>query len=218
LHVINIYCRGLLNRLKSFRVKTLDFKGFTLAELLIALVVLGLVVTFTIPKMLTVVGNNQKYAVFKEMISTYETVGYELSLQKVSNGNQFVSALGTSKLNAIKQTNFGPSNILLTFANGAESNMSFNSGCGAGLAVITIDYNGFSNGSNIAGDDIFCGRMILGNSGGCMGSDFRGPSPPGRLYVSANCGPINPLTGVGVGWSYSWPGQTMYQSIFTNAY
>jgi prepilin-type N-terminal cleavage/methylation domain-containing protein len=44
--------------------------AFTLAELLISLLILGVIATFTIPKILSASQNNQKNAIFKESIST----------------------------------------------------------------------------------------------------------------------------------------------------
>lgn len=44
-------------------------RGFTLAELLIALVILGLIATFTIPKVLNSQANSQNIAVTKEIVS-----------------------------------------------------------------------------------------------------------------------------------------------------
>jgi prepilin-type N-terminal cleavage/methylation domain-containing protein len=67
------YVLGFKKGCLSSRVLNPVFKklaAFTLAELLIALVILGLVATFTIPKLLTVVGNNQNKAVLKEAYST----------------------------------------------------------------------------------------------------------------------------------------------------
>ena len=43
--------------------------GFTLAELLIALAILGVIATFTIPKVLTTAGDGQNTAIFKEAAS-----------------------------------------------------------------------------------------------------------------------------------------------------
>jgi len=48
-------------------------KGFTLAELLISLVILGEIATFTIPKLLTSQQNNQSNAIAKEAAGTLST-------------------------------------------------------------------------------------------------------------------------------------------------
>ena len=51
-------------------------KGFTLAELLIALTILGVIATFTIPKILHSQDNAQRAAVFKETIAAYSQIVY----------------------------------------------------------------------------------------------------------------------------------------------
>lgn len=50
--------------------------GFSLAELLLALLVLGQIAVFTIPKVLTAQQNSQRKAVFKETIATLNEVVY----------------------------------------------------------------------------------------------------------------------------------------------
>ncbi|MGE0200361.1 MAG: type II secretion system protein [Candidatus Melainabacteria bacterium] len=47
-----------------------NHRGFTLAELLIALAILGVIATFTIPKILTVSGESQNNAIAKETAAT----------------------------------------------------------------------------------------------------------------------------------------------------
>jgi len=46
-----------------------SFKGFTLAELLISLAILGVIATFTIPKIIGAAGNGQNTAIAKEAAS-----------------------------------------------------------------------------------------------------------------------------------------------------
>ena len=65
--------------------------GFTLSELLIALAILGLIATFTIPKVLTSLGNNSKNSIFKETFSIISQVSYQGALEGVLNGNTFIS-------------------------------------------------------------------------------------------------------------------------------
>jgi prepilin-type N-terminal cleavage/methylation domain-containing protein len=75
----SIYCRGWLNRLTGFRVNGFGFTGFTLAELLVALVIFGLAATFTIPKVLTAVDGAQDKARLKTIVSAISEVVYILS-------------------------------------------------------------------------------------------------------------------------------------------
>jgi prepilin-type N-terminal cleavage/methylation domain-containing protein len=56
-------------------------KGFTLAELLIALLIIGEIATFTIPKVLTAQQNNQYNAIAKETISTLAAAYQQESLR-----------------------------------------------------------------------------------------------------------------------------------------
>ena len=62
--------------------------GFTLAELLIALLILGVVATFTIPKVLQSQANSQKKAVFRETLA----VVAQLTEARAKNGGQFANA------------------------------------------------------------------------------------------------------------------------------
>ncbi len=52
-------------------------KGFTLAELLVSLLILGEIATFTIPKILASQQNGMKKAILKETIATLEQIKYE---------------------------------------------------------------------------------------------------------------------------------------------
>jgi prepilin-type N-terminal cleavage/methylation domain-containing protein len=97
----SIYCRGWLNRLTGFRINGFGFTGFTLAELLIALVIFGLAATFTIPKVLTAVDGAQDKARLKTIVSAISEVVYILSRDTYhrTNGNLIRDDLH-AKLNA----------------------------------------------------------------------------------------------------------------------
>ena len=51
--------------------------AFTLSELLIALAILGLIATFTIPKVLQSVGNGSRTAIFEESVAALSELTYE---------------------------------------------------------------------------------------------------------------------------------------------
>ncbi len=56
-------------------------KGFTLAELLSALVILGIIASFTIPKILNGQQDGRRIAVFKETIAAINQAGYNQALR-----------------------------------------------------------------------------------------------------------------------------------------
>lgn len=53
------------------------FKGFTLAELLVSLAVLGLLATFAVPKVLQTVSEQQQKAVLREVVATLSAVTFK---------------------------------------------------------------------------------------------------------------------------------------------
>ncbi|MEB3286218.1 MAG: type II secretion system protein [Vampirovibrionales bacterium] len=76
-------------------------KGFTLAELLIALVILGVIATFTIPKILTAQANAQRESVLKETIAMMSNLVYEGYLTgNITNDND--ASWMMDKVNAIQ--------------------------------------------------------------------------------------------------------------------
>lgn len=77
-------------------------RGFTLAELLIAVAILGEIATFTIPKIINAQQSGQKKAIFKETFSSISALAYQGMISgSVTNGTTFWSYL-KSNLNAIK--------------------------------------------------------------------------------------------------------------------
>jgi prepilin-type N-terminal cleavage/methylation domain-containing protein len=82
-------------------------QGFTLAELLIALAILGVIATFTIPKILTSTGTAQFKAVAKETAGTLTT-----ALQDYSVTNAVTTATQASTIMA--NVNFVTSNTSAT--------------------------------------------------------------------------------------------------------
>lgn len=133
-------------------------RAFTLAELLLALLILGQIAAFTIPKVLVAQQDAQKKAVFREMYSALTNLGY---LQCIQNPGITAPALRDKikqNLNAIKicavEANCGTAGLQTgstptwyLFANGAVVQV------GSGLAVdINIDWNGGA-GPNVYGED-----------------------------------------------------------------
>lgn len=75
--------------------------GFTLAELLIALGILGVIATFTIPKLLQSQQNSEKKSVFKETIAALSDITYTGNISgdlTRDNINTFIF----QKMNAVK--------------------------------------------------------------------------------------------------------------------
>jgi prepilin-type N-terminal cleavage/methylation domain-containing protein len=72
-------------------------KGFTLSELLIALAILGLIATFTIPKVLTSVGEKGNLNVAKEVLASI-TQAYDV-IRSENNGYGSTAIKGAEILN-----------------------------------------------------------------------------------------------------------------------
>ncbi|MGE0200139.1 MAG: type II secretion system protein [Candidatus Melainabacteria bacterium] len=77
--------------------------GFTLAELLIALAILGVIATFTVSKILTVQNSGQRQAVLKETYSAINTILLEARLDgSINYSAPTVYTTLTTRLNAVK--------------------------------------------------------------------------------------------------------------------
>ncbi|MEB3286154.1 MAG: type II secretion system protein [Vampirovibrionales bacterium] len=63
------------------------FKGFTLAELLIALAILGVIATFTIPKVLTAQGSSKYNAMAKETVAMVSGAYAAFKVTGTASGN-----------------------------------------------------------------------------------------------------------------------------------
>lgn len=178
--------------------------GFTLAELLIALGILGLIAIFMIPKLLNSSQSGQKTAVFKETIAALSEATHLFCLTDGnSNPNPYSHITGkvnTQKLcpsNASTQGCFGAS----TSTENAEPGFIMHNGATlAGFRnstqareMVIVDWNG-SDSPNILGDD----QMLLAINFTQVAS-YYGVS---RCRVGAS--------------TFDAPSVTLYQSLYTN--
>jgi prepilin-type N-terminal cleavage/methylation domain-containing protein len=158
--------------------------GFTLAELLIALAVLGVVATFSIPKVLQNQQNEQRRAVFKETIAAFSTMidtglkTGELSRTEVVNTSNFID-YALSHMNALKicnthsgnqgcwdigtQGNYGAASQAgqagMVLANGATI-CGMDDATGQGVIDIFVDWNGKSPPNTLGEDQLYVGYCV----------------------------------------------------------
>lgn len=146
----------------------LRLTGFTLAELLIALLILGEIATFTIPKILASQQNGQRKAVFKE---TLATISEALNTGFMSGELDPATNTSTYFLNKINAVKTCPTNSVtqgcwvnasqgdpgvennepgLIMHNGAVI-IGFNNNSDPANGLI-VDWNGVS-GPNVRGED-----------------------------------------------------------------
>lgn len=141
--------------------------GFTLAELLIALTILGVVATFTIPKILSSQQNDKKKAVFRETIAMFSELVYTGQLTGDLSGQNFdtyifprVNAVRLCTSDAVTENCWthavpGGSNADegLILPNGATvAGIGDGSGSGPYRQLFYIDWNG-DQLPNTDGDD-----------------------------------------------------------------
>lgn len=175
-------------------------KGFTLAELLISLAILGVIATFTIPKVISAQQNQQKTAVLKETIAAISGVlmqGLQTGqLDPASNTDTyFLSNLNAVKLCSTNSETEGCWDVAtqgsrmerdepgLIMHNGATV-VGFNDSGNPSNGVM-IDWNGTA-GPNLQGDDqlhiAYCVTDSC-SSGWVYGG---GPTKPGAVGVDRN--------------------------------
>lgn len=138
--------------------------GFTLAEVLISMLILAEIATFTIPKILYASQQQQRIAVFKETLAALSASvnQYCMSSNFGSNPNPFTYTTGV--INSVKQcpSNSSTEGCTTNAAGGDFSEPGFTLHNGAlitGLRnssqpreVVEIDWNG-NAGLNVNGDD-----------------------------------------------------------------
>lgn len=173
-------------------------QGFTLAELLISVTILGVIATFVIPKVLQTSSNSKKHAVFKEIISAYTQANYSaylLNTFTLGGGScaadrYDLTPLQTELINYLELCAAAEAGGCYTevvnacaggaghrFVNGASS-------CGLGVCTgsavpqdtIFVDWNGPNNGPNTIGEDQI--RLLLCFGDGCNSGIRPGDTKP----------------------------------------
>jgi len=88
---------------RGFRSLPNKPSGFTLAELLIALAVLGIIAAFTIPKVLTSQQSNKDSAILKETVSALEDIILNgIKRGEINTASPDMSTYVKSRINAIR--------------------------------------------------------------------------------------------------------------------
>lgn len=187
--------------------KNSSYRAFTLAELLIALVILGVIATFTIPKVLTTQQNSQRTAVFREVIASLYQVAeagvlegvFTPTSQDSDQGPYFLDKLNFVKLcstDSLAQgcwdaaqgdIDYDDAEMGGVMHNGAAIVGLGNSGGNIGRESVTIDWNGI-DGPNLFGDD----QMRIDICFGIADNICQIPSPYLKTnYPSYQIGPFS---------------------------
>ena len=168
-------------------------RGFSLAELLLALLILGSIATFTIPKVITASNNSKKHAIIKESIATLNEVTY-LGVITIELQPNTVDSYYTSKINAVKAC---PNDAVAEgcwlasvpsalASDRTEPGVVMHNGSwiagfesfSDNIEHITMDWNG-ATGPNLEGDDQICLRVVFGpNAGDRPGTVVAKPDNP----------------------------------------
>jgi len=156
--------------------------GFSLAELLLALLILGQIATFTIPKVLTAQQNAQKMATFRQEIATLSELAYLGVLQgKLSADNvyeyyrdnmNYIKKCTTNSTtqgcwDAVQGDGIGSANDTEPgfVAHSGASVVGFDNGGTVEHEQMIIDWNG-AKGPNLHGDDQIYLRIMFEDFGG----------------------------------------------------
>lgn len=156
--------------------------AFTLAELLIALVIIGEIATFTIPKLLQNQQNGQKKAIFRESVATIADILHTSVVTRTLTVNVPPSQIFLPKLNGVKvcDTNSVSQGCIPAgtwagiVAEDTQAGVVLHNGAvlygiqpaaqSNGRDGFVIDYNG-NNGPNLEGTDQLYVRVCYDKSG-----------------------------------------------------
>jgi prepilin-type N-terminal cleavage/methylation domain-containing protein len=167
-------------------------KGFSLTELLVALLIIGNIAAFSIPKILNSQQNSQKKAVFRETLSAVNEIMYlgmmKGEIRADNNGTYIISKLNATKICPV-DVNLGcwtpamgtmtslPGVVLPNGAVIAEMEDCCDNGGGQWSNDFIMDWNG-DKPPNLVGDD----QLWLGL---CFGTadcnQIYSTGKPGRL-------------------------------------
>ena len=199
----------------SFKRKAI---GFTLAELLIALLVLGVIATFTIPKILQNQQDQRKKSIYRETIAALSSILYAGVLDKTLDKNNF-EIYFPDHMNMLKMCTVDPvaegcwadsgtyptslspfTNTAFVMHNGMAVSMGVPEDRGGGevASFIFLDWNNVEPPNNANDQMAVC--LSFGTATFNNGVSNWGIIPPGKLI------PCNNLV-----WSVA-----LYEEIFSN--
>jgi prepilin-type N-terminal cleavage/methylation domain-containing protein len=170
------------------------FKGFTLSELLIALMILGEIATFTIPKILTARANTQYNAIAKEAAGTisaaYQQLKYTQGITSNTNATDLAVYLNYIKVDTSSTVDSTPGNgtidcssygTCLKLANGAMlvlKNTSFGGTGNLNALVIKVDPDGVTSTNSAVEFDLYTTGRIT-TWGTCSSNTINSANPGG---------------------------------------
>lgn len=164
--------------------------GFTLSELLISLALIGLIATFTIPKVLTTLQDQQQKALIRETVATLSTLTQKAIHENNISKQFFRDNLNYQKLCAVHPNEEGcwpggvsgdagnpdayilHNGVMLTSFNGV-------------LSTVSIDVNGMTGPNQYGQDQLFL--YLCFAETGCA-SDMGGTGPKGPGSVGPQLG------------------------------